>query len=415
MNDKTISENAYHENHGAFIDQELPLTEIDFHSLNGFLETKVTYDALKNKVGHLQPLIIARSTAFGGGNFTSHWTGDNQATWEDIKISISSIFNLQIYGLPFVGEDICGFQKNTTEELCARWMQLGAFYPFSRNHNEIGARSQEPYAWGNDSIVFKASMKSLKLRYSLLKFYYSLFVRANGAGSIFRPLFFEFPDDEDLLSLDDQFLLGSELMVAPALDENVTQVKVYFPLGSVYYCYYSGAQFTSGSHHLLQAPINSSAPLFIKESSIVHTNDVTNVVRSSQLNNHYTLKIAFREIEASPLTVYEAEGKLLSISNLESANVLDKCVSKNCVVSVKAKGIRGDPSSEENILHVVLNFEDNQGDIEEIYIDALEIYGVRNSNGYKLIRQVLKTPLKVSYTIFQGISVNLDQVHDVTF
>ena len=74
MNDKTISENAYHENHGAFIDQELPLTEIDFHSINGFLETKVTYDALKNKVGQLQPIIIARSTAFGGGNFTSHWT-----------------------------------------------------------------------------------------------------------------------------------------------------------------------------------------------------------------------------------------------------------------------------------------------------------------------------------------------------
>ncbi len=137
----------------------------------------------------------------------------------------------------------------------------------------------------------------------------------------------------------------------------------------------------------------------------MYTNDVTNVVRTSQLNNRFTLKIAFREIDASPLLVYEAEGQLLSISNMESANVLDKCVSKNCVVSVKAKGIKGDPSSEENILHVVLNFQDNQGEVEEIYIEALEIYGVRTSNGYKVIRHEMSSPLKVSYTIFQAISV----------
>jgi alpha-glucosidase len=98
-------------------------------------------------------------------------------------VSISSIFNFQIYGIPFVGADICGFGSPTTEELCARWMQLGSFYPFARNHYSIGLRSHEPYAWGQQSPVYTAALISLKLRYSLLKFYYSLFIRNQGEGN----------------------------------------------------------------------------------------------------------------------------------------------------------------------------------------------------------------------------------------
>lgn len=74
LNTRTISQDAIHENHGAFIDQNNSLTEIDYHSLNGFTEAKVTYDALKQRCGHKLPFIIARSTAVGGGSFTSHWT-----------------------------------------------------------------------------------------------------------------------------------------------------------------------------------------------------------------------------------------------------------------------------------------------------------------------------------------------------
>ena len=79
-----------------------------------------------------------------------------------------------MFGIPFVGADICGFMENTTPELCARWFQLGAFYPFSRNHNHLEAQDQEPYALGDEVLV--TAKISLKTRYSLLKWYYAIFV-----------------------------------------------------------------------------------------------------------------------------------------------------------------------------------------------------------------------------------------------
>ena len=73
-----------------------------------------------------------------------------------------------------VGADICGFMGNTQIELCSRWVQVGAFYPFCRNHNHHGDLSQEFYALG--PVVQETARKSLKLRYSLLKYFYSLFI-----------------------------------------------------------------------------------------------------------------------------------------------------------------------------------------------------------------------------------------------
>lgn len=90
--------------------------------------------------------------------------------------------------MQMVGSDVCGFHLNSTAELCARWMQLGVLYPFSRNHNEIESHSQEPYVFGQRTL--RTAKMSLDLRYAILKQYYSIFVRSKGLGSIFRPLFF---------------------------------------------------------------------------------------------------------------------------------------------------------------------------------------------------------------------------------
>lgn len=104
------------------------------------------YEFLKG-VGK-RPFIISRSNSVGSGHFAGHWTGDNVANWEFLRLSINGNFLYQIFGVQMVGSDICGFNEHTTEELCSRWYQLGAFYPFSRNHNVDTGRPQEPYAMG---------------------------------------------------------------------------------------------------------------------------------------------------------------------------------------------------------------------------------------------------------------------------
>jgi alpha-glucosidase (family GH31 glycosyl hydrolase) len=192
------------------------------------LETAATHDFLRSK--NLRPFIITRSSTFGSHKYGFHWTGDNSASWPFLKGSIADNFNSQLFGIQMVGPDICGFGGNTSEEICARWFQLGALYPFARNHNEINAKDQEPYALGET--VLLAARTNLKLRYSLLKYYYFLFVNKRGLGTIWRPLFFEFPQDTNTYVddvADTQFLVGPNLLAAPIVEQGVTSRKVYFP------------------------------------------------------------------------------------------------------------------------------------------------------------------------------------------
>lgn len=89
--------------------------------MNGFGEGIATHNALK-KLGHEQVFVLSRSTAVGSGKYVAHWTGDNNSKWSMLKVSISQMFDFNMYSVPFVGADICGFGGNTTPELCARWM-----------------------------------------------------------------------------------------------------------------------------------------------------------------------------------------------------------------------------------------------------------------------------------------------------
>jgi len=90
-------------------------------------------------------MIIERSAFAGTGKFASRWLGDNFASEEYMGYSVTGVMQHNIIGIPLAGSDICGFIGDTTPELCARWYTLGAFYPFSRNHNNWGQISQEPY------------------------------------------------------------------------------------------------------------------------------------------------------------------------------------------------------------------------------------------------------------------------------
>jgi len=121
-------------------------THYNLHNMYGLTEANATNRALR-KLLNQRSIVISRSSYPSQGVHGGHWTGDISSTWEDLYYSIPAILEFQFYGVPLVGADICGFSGNTTEELCTRWMQLGAFYPFMRNHNDDVSRDQDPAAW----------------------------------------------------------------------------------------------------------------------------------------------------------------------------------------------------------------------------------------------------------------------------
>ena len=145
--------------------------EYDAHNLYGATETIATKQALEELTGQ-RAFVLTRSTFAGTGVHGGHWTGDNAADWEHLYHSVPAMLAMNMFGIPYVGADICGFAGDTTEELCARWMQLGAFYPFARNHNMEGSIPQEPYLWAS---VAEVSRIAINIRYSLLPVYYTSF------------------------------------------------------------------------------------------------------------------------------------------------------------------------------------------------------------------------------------------------
>ncbi|KAK5975054.1 Glycosyl hydrolase family 31, partial [Trichostrongylus colubriformis] len=207
---------------------------MDFYNtknLYGMSEAKATIQALSATTGK-RGAVISRSTFPSSGRYGGVWLGDNTATWKDLKTSVIGVMEFNFFGLPYVGSDICGFNGNTTEELCLRWHQMAAFHPFCRNHNTQGGNPQDPAVWPS---VAKAARIALGFRYKYLPYLYSLLYAAAVDGhTVIRPLFFEYPTDFVAMDIDHQFLWGSAIMVAPALEQNVTSVHAYFPSDTWY-------------------------------------------------------------------------------------------------------------------------------------------------------------------------------------
>ncbi|XP_056143796.1 lysosomal alpha-glucosidase [Lampris incognitus] len=164
-------------------------THYNLHNLYGLMEASATHSAL-TKVRGKRPFVLSRSSFPAIGRFSGVWTGDVRSDWEQLRYSVPAVLQFGLFGVPLVGADICGFGGNTTEELCVRWMQLGAFYPFMRNHNDQPNAPQEPFVFGQQA---QAAMRhALNLRYSLLPFLYTLFHHAHtSADTVARPLFLE--------------------------------------------------------------------------------------------------------------------------------------------------------------------------------------------------------------------------------
>ncbi|XP_020844721.1 sucrase-isomaltase, intestinal [Phascolarctos cinereus] len=216
--------------------------QYDVHSLYGYSMAIATEKAIERVFPNKRGFILTRSTFAGSGRHAAHWLGDNTALWEHMEWSITGLLEFSLFGIPYAGADICGFVGDTTEELCTRWMQLGAFYPFSRNHNGEIYRAQDPAVFGTDSTLVRSSRNYLTVRYTLLPFLYTLFYKAHVYGdTVSRPILHEFYTDENSWIEDTQFLWGPSLLITPVLTQGAETVSAYIP-DAIWYDYETGGK-----------------------------------------------------------------------------------------------------------------------------------------------------------------------------
>lgn len=200
---------------------------------------KTTHDWFQKN--NKRTFIIERGNFAGIGKYGSRWLGDNFSEERFMGYSVSGIMQMNMFGIPFVGSDICGFIGDTTPDLCAKWHTLGAFYPFSRNHNNYGQLSQEPYAFGDQEYekgkkYIDIMRDAINMKYQLIRYYYTnLFeISTKGTGTFYKPLFFEFPNDNNAFQdITNNIMLGSALKLS-INSEKLYQDKTnfYFPAGT---------------------------------------------------------------------------------------------------------------------------------------------------------------------------------------
>lgn len=195
------------------------------HNLFGGLMTMADHQGLHKLIDH-RFLLYSRSSYIGAHRYGGIWTGDNESRWDHLRLNVCQMPSLHMCGFLYTGADIGGFGGNTDRELLLRWLAFAVFTPLMRNHSSLGTRPQECYRFG-DPTAFR---KVIRLRYRLLPYLYSEFMKAALKDEMYmRPLAFDYPDDPKCRRMEDQLMVGGEVMVAPILEKGTQTRKVYLP------------------------------------------------------------------------------------------------------------------------------------------------------------------------------------------
>ena len=221
MNSPADYASFYHEVDGRKVRHD------QVHNLYGGSMTRAAGEAFADLRPGQRTLLYSRSSFIGSHRYGGIWLGDNNSSWAQLLANIQMMPSVQMCGFLYSGADLCGFSSDTTPDLALRWLEFGLLTPLMRNHSAVGTRMQEYYRFPE---VLPAVRNMIRLRYALLPYLYSEFMKAALENtSYFRPLAFDYPDDPDAREVEDQLLLGEGLMAAPVYIQNAHGRHVYLP------------------------------------------------------------------------------------------------------------------------------------------------------------------------------------------
>lgn len=196
------------------------------HNLFGYYMTRSASEAFQRYLPEKRILLFSRASYIGMHRYGGIWQGDNLSWWSHLKMNVQMMPSLNMCGYLYTGADTGGFGADVTEDLLLRWMEFAVFTPLFRNHSARGTRQQEAYRFSHEDRFVNV----IGARYQLLPYLYSEYMKAALSGTMmFSPLSFVYGKDALARQVEDQLLVGENIMVAPVYTQNVTGRVVYFP------------------------------------------------------------------------------------------------------------------------------------------------------------------------------------------
>ena len=210
----------YHNINGKMVCHDL------VHNLYGYNMTRAAGEAFERICPGERILMFSRSSYVGMHRYAGIWTGDNLSFWSHLLMNLKMLPSLNMVGLMYTGADIGGFGSNASRDLVLRWLALGVFTPLMRNHSADGTRKQEFFRFENEE-DFRAV---INVRYRLLPYIYSEYMKAVlNDDMMFKPLGFVYGGDEIAKRIEDQLMVGDDIMIAPVYEQNAVGRVVYIP------------------------------------------------------------------------------------------------------------------------------------------------------------------------------------------
>ncbi len=280
-----------------------------YHNIYGMQMARSSFEGVKKLAPDKRPFILARAGFAGIQRFSAVWTGDNYAGWEHLALSIPMLANMSVSGVPFIGCDVGGFNDMPSGELYARWLQAAALTPFLRSHSVGWVGNKEAWEYGDE--FTKINRASVELRYQFLPYLYTLFREHERTGApVMRPLWYEFPNDKQTYLINDEYLVGGDVLVAPVVKEGMKTRGIYLPVGAEWIDWWTGEKLESGKTHYLPTPLDR-LPIFVRVGAVIPTQSViqhTGEMPSAPITLNVITGIAPNKTETAMLYQDAGEG-----------------------------------------------------------------------------------------------------------
>lgn len=289
----------------------------EVHNLYGFNMTRAAGEAFERIDPERRFLMFSRSSYIGMHRYGGIWTGDNHSWWSHLLLNLKMMPSLNMCGFLYIGADLGGFGSDTTRELLMRFLALGVFTPLMRNHAALGTREQECYQF-EDIEDFR---HVIGVRYRLLPYLYSEYMKAALNDDLyFKPLAFVYPEDKMAARIEDQLMLGNEIMIAPVYEQNGKGRYVYLPEEMKFIKFLPdgtiSAELLGQGVHYVDIALNE-VPLFIRRGKCIPVADAAECV--DEIDTEHLRTIGY---DGAEYTLYDDDGVHKDYDNEKNCRTL---------------------------------------------------------------------------------------------